>query len=72
MVGDILTFRGVMAVSRVDHSATNRYREVVVIKSCNKISKDKIYPQLTDSGKYRTVVRLPTRLRVKTHSRTIS
>ena len=68
-VGDILTFKSCMAIDRRTKLPTKRWREVVVTKSGNFIAKIGIYPPLMDDGPYRTIVKLPKKLRIKKHTK---
>ena len=68
-VGDVLTFKGVMVWDAYYNMPTKYWREVVVSKAGNFLSKITIYPPLIDSGKNRTVVKMPQKLRVKEHKR---
>jgi hypothetical protein len=68
-IGDVLTFRGVIAWDRRLDKSTKRWREVVVTKSGNFLSNIAIYPELKDTGPYRTVVKMPKKLRIREHKK---
>lgn len=68
-VGDILTFYGVKSINRYTGLPTSRYREVVVTKAGNFLSKICIYPKLKTNGRFPTVAKMPKKFRVKEHRR---
>lgn len=68
-IGDILTFQGVKAWDMIRNAPTNRWREVVVIRGGNFISKISIYPELKAYGNMRNIIKMPKKLRIKEHRR---
>ena len=69
-VGDVLTFQGATAWNKRLSRPSGHYRDVIVTKAGNFITRNgklviDIYPELIDNGPYRTIVKMPKKIRLR-------